>query len=84
MTRTPEQRKAARERAHASRDQIIRRYRKDESMNSLASAFGVSPGWLAARFDEWGEPRRDMAAAQALLRTARGARSHVGKAPHGE
>lgn len=71
MARTTAQRQSARENVHANRDRIIKRYRGDESMNALASAFGVGPAWLAEQFDEWKEPRRNMAAAQALRRANR-------------
>ncbi len=67
MPRTPDQRRAARETVRSSRNTIIQRYRNFESMNKLASEFGVSPKWLADRFDEWGEPRRGRAAAYAVL-----------------
>ncbi|MFB7741902.1 hypothetical protein [Streptomyces sp. NPDC056132] len=66
MSRTNAQRRAARERAQASRGLIVSRYRAGESMQALASAFGVSSGWLAKRFDTWKEPRRNRKAARML------------------
>ncbi len=39
-------------------------YRDGRSMASLARKYGVSASWLAARFQEWGEPVRGHAAAQ--------------------
>lgn len=77
MARTPRQREAARARVRKSMSRIIERYRDGESMNKLAAAFGVSPNFLAGQFDAWGEPRRDMTAAQMLLRAQRMARANA-------
>ncbi len=46
------------------REQAVRLYRSGQSMAALARRYGVSAGWLAGRFREWGEPVRDLRAAQ--------------------
>ncbi|MEO3755540.1 hypothetical protein [Streptomyces sp. B6B3] len=51
------------------RDEAVALYREGRSMAALARRYGVSAGWLAARFREWGEPVRGRRAAQ---RTRRG------------
>ncbi|MGW4732617.1 hypothetical protein ACWEQC_26155 [Streptomyces shenzhenensis] len=55
---TPSERAAAREAARAEKDAIIERYRAREPVSRIADAYGVTPGWLALRLDEWGVPRR--------------------------
>ncbi|WP_330174520.1 NUDIX hydrolase [Streptomyces sp. NBC_01498] len=70
INRAALRRQAGMERVRLNKAEIISRYRAGESMNKLASAFGVYPMWLAARFDAWREPRRDMSAAQRLRRVS--------------
>ncbi|MEU1306107.1 MULTISPECIES: hypothetical protein [Streptomyces] len=55
---TPSERAAAREAARADKDAIIERYRAREPVSRIANAYGVTPGWLALRLNEWGVPRR--------------------------
>ncbi|MFF4754038.1 hypothetical protein ACWD5R_21200 [Streptomyces sp. NPDC002514] len=55
---TPAERAAARAAARADKDTIIERYRAREPVRRIADAYGVTPGWLALRLDEWGVPRR--------------------------
>lgn len=50
------------------REEALRLYRDGRSMASLARRYGVSAGWLTARFREWGEPLRGRAAAQQFRR----------------
>lgn len=71
MSRTLAQKAADRERARADKFKIIERYRGGEAMSRIASEYGVSDGWLALRFDEWGEPRRDFHAAHLMRRGSR-------------
>ncbi len=46
------------------REQAIALYRDGQSMAALGRRYGVSAGWLAERFREWGEPVRGRRAAQ--------------------
>jgi hypothetical protein len=50
------------------KDDAITRYRRGQSMASLARMYGVSSMWLADRFREWGEPVRDRTQAGAARR----------------
>ncbi|MGX8904750.1 hypothetical protein ACR820_05850 [Streptomyces netropsis] len=52
----------------AAREDIVGRYRAGTSMNTLAAEFGMGPTLLADFFDQWGEPRRDKAAAARIQR----------------
>ncbi|MER6196780.1 hypothetical protein ABT234_05285 [Streptomyces sp. NPDC001586] len=65
---------AKREAVVKDKENVLRRYRDGESLNSLRRAYGVSWAWLTAQFDEWQEPRRGLAQAA----VARGA---VGSPP---
>lgn len=71
MSRTLAQKAADRERARTDKARIIERYRAGQSMTRIASDYGVSSNWLALRFDEWGEPRRDFRAAHLMRRASR-------------
>ncbi|MEO3750088.1 hypothetical protein [Streptomyces sp. B6B3] len=50
------------------RDEALARYRDGQPMASLARRYGVSAGWLTARFREWDEPLRGRAEAQRARR----------------
>ncbi|MEW2635741.1 hypothetical protein AB0903_29910 [Streptomyces sp. NPDC048389] len=71
MSRTTAEKAAAREGAREDRAEIVKRYRDGESMTRLATDYGVTSGWLALRFDEWKEPRRDFRTAHLIRRTPR-------------
>ncbi|MFM9445119.1 hypothetical protein [Streptomyces acidiscabies] len=48
------------ERVLAERELVVRRYREGIPLSRLAEEYGVGAGWLARRFDEWGEARRGL------------------------
>ncbi len=50
--------RAGRERVLSAKAEILRTYRAGRGLRPLAREYDVSHPWLAARFDEWGEPRR--------------------------
>lgn len=77
VSRTTAQKAAARENAREDKDRIITRYRDGASMSRLASEYGVTSGWLALRFDEWKEPRRDFRTAHLVRRRDRSAAAVV-------
>ncbi|HEY8982828.1 MAG TPA: hypothetical protein VIU15_25000 [Streptomyces sp.] len=60
------------------RELVIRRYRKGAPLSGLAKEYGVTPGWLGRRFDEWGEQRRGLV--DALLYRRADARVFKGRA----
>ena len=72
------ERAAARQRALDERELVIRRYRAGVPLSGLAEEYGVTPGWLGRRFDEWGEQRRNLV--DALLYRRAGARVFKGRA----
>jgi len=72
------ERAAARQRVLDERELVIRRYRTGVPLSGLAEEYGVTPGWLGRRFDEWGEQRRGLVAA--LLYRRAGARVFKGRA----
>ncbi|MFI1885330.1 hypothetical protein [Streptomyces jumonjinensis] len=55
--------KAARERALADKDTVIKRYTEGESLASVAWAYGVRDTWLRSRLIEWRVPLRTHAQA---------------------
>ncbi|HEY8978535.1 MAG TPA: hypothetical protein VIU15_03000 [Streptomyces sp.] len=68
----------AKQRVLDERELVIRRYRTGVPLSGLAEEYGVTPGWLGRRFDEWGEQRRGLVAA--LLYRRAGARVFKGRA----
>lgn len=61
--RSREEVQASRNAVLEAKGTVIARYRLGDSMALLAREYQVNADWLAARFDEWGEPRRDRSAA---------------------
>ncbi|HEY8980158.1 MAG TPA: hypothetical protein VIU15_11310 [Streptomyces sp.] len=72
------ERAAARQRVLDERELVIRRYRTGVPLSGLAEEYGVTPGWLGRRFDDWGEQRRNLV--DALLYRRAGARVFKGRA----
>ncbi|MFE9610195.1 hypothetical protein [Streptomyces sp. NPDC006012] len=68
---TSAEKAAARQAARADRQTIIERYGAREPLARIADAYGVTPGWLALRLDEWGVPRRQRYGAHLHRRPAR-------------
>ncbi|MER7043870.1 hypothetical protein ABT391_03020 [Streptomyces jumonjinensis] len=67
----PVDRAAARERVLADKDTVIKRYTEEESLASIARAYGVLDAWLTNQFITWGVPLRTHAQAMALWRQQR-------------
>jgi len=72
------ERAAARQRVLEERELVVQRYRTGVPLSGLAEEYGVTPGWLGRRFDEWGEQRRGLVAA--LLYRRAGTRVFKGRA----
>ncbi|MEV7287670.1 hypothetical protein AB0O01_24400 [Streptomyces sp. NPDC093252] len=60
----------ARAALRADRPTVIARYRALEPVALIAASYGVPAGWVRARLDEWGEPRRPLYAAHLHRRAA--------------
>ena len=72
------ERAAAKQRVLKERELVIQRYRTGVPLCGLAEEYGVTAGWLARRFDEWGEQRRNLV--DALFYRRAGARVFKGRA----
>ncbi|HEY8980886.1 MAG TPA: hypothetical protein VIU15_15025 [Streptomyces sp.] len=72
------ERAAAKQRVLKEREVVVQRYRTGVPLCGLAEEYGVTAGWLARRFDEWGEQRRGLV--DALLYRRAGARVFKGRA----
>ncbi|MFJ6668510.1 helix-turn-helix domain-containing protein [Streptomyces sp. NPDC091383] len=69
--RTSEEVQQAQDKFTKCRDTVVIRYRKGESVASLAREFAVQPRWARAQMDKWGVPRRDQSAAASLANRTR-------------